>query len=156
MSTPSAPPEANCGSSITATCKGKTIPMTPTGWQQMVNEVVDALVFIIDILPDLMADQFTFNMFRATVAFQCAIKSGGVNFWYLIGALYHAAKQFGQEKQVVDLLDEYYPYVCTCLEDRDAIEKWLKESGASEAVKPKEKRIKACSDDVQQAKAASS
>lgn len=133
MTTPEFPTELNCGSAISTTCKGTTIQMTPEGWQQIVNELIGVVLFAIEILPDLMAEEFTFNMYRATVAFQCAIKAGGINVWYMIGALWHTAKQFGQEAEVKKLLDEYYPYVCTCLEDRDKMEKFFKESGAQAA-----------------------
>jgi hypothetical protein len=44
-------------------------------------------------------------------------------------ALYFAARQFGQQVQLSDQVDEYYPYLCTCKKDVEDLQKLMAVSG---------------------------
>ena len=68
----------------------------------------------------MSASSLTENMILGMNAIRCAILNGFINVWWFIGAAYYAARQFGQEAVIQDLLDEYYPTVCTCNEDAAA------------------------------------
>ena len=67
----------------------------------------------------------TTNQLMAMNAVRCAFVSGFYNSWYLIAAAYYAALQFGQQKQVTDLLDQGYPYICTCNQDVANLSKYF-------------------------------
>ena len=48
---------------------------------------------------------------------RCMFSSGFENAWYILGAAYYAAAQFGYQQQVSNFCNTYYPYVCTCTND---------------------------------------
>lgn len=54
------------------------------------------------------------NMIKGLNALRCVLASGFINAWYLIAAAYYAAKEFGQEAEIVNGLNTAYPYVCSC------------------------------------------
>ena len=111
--------EMKCGSSISDTCQGTTVPMTPAGFQLIVGEVVYAASILLSMASQMLGSELSLNQVKAINAARCAITNLGDNFWNWLAALYYAAKEFGQDQQIVDLVAEYYPHVCTCKEDAD-------------------------------------
>ena len=115
--------EMNCGSAISDKCKDVKIPMTEAGWIKMVGEAVGSITFLPTAAAQMGAESMSLNMMKAVNAGRCAIVNFGDNGWNVIACLWFLAKQFGQEGEIKTLLDEYYPYVCTCKEDADKIAK---------------------------------
>ena len=54
------------------------------------------------------------NVLAAINAGRCAIVNFGEGGWYFLGSAYHFLKYFQQEQQLVDILAEYQPIICTC------------------------------------------
>ena len=110
-----------CGSGISDTCKGATIPMNNAGWQQLTGEVVGAATFILKSfsLAAVSDPSVPKSQIKALNAARCAVTFLGDNAWNWLAALYYGMKTVGQEQEMVKLLDEYYPYVCTCNEEVD-------------------------------------
>ena len=88
--------------------------MTNAGFQLITTQAVDSLTMFIGIAQREMAAEMTFNQQRALNAAGCAVDNLGTNFWNFVAAVYYLFRQFGEEKQIEDKLNEYYPYVCTC------------------------------------------
>lgn len=110
-----------CGSSVATDCEGVTIEMTEEGWQLATNQLTDAAAFLITATAQAMAADMTFTMKRALNSLKCAVTGFGNNFWQLLAAVYYAALQFGYERQIVKYVAEYYPYVCTCQKETEAL-----------------------------------
>lgn len=68
-----------------------------------------------------MAADMSFTMQRGLNSLRCAVTGAGSNTWNLLGAVYYAALEFGYDKEVVKYVDEYYPYVCTCQKETEAL-----------------------------------
>lgn len=97
------------------------------------EEIVYAGTFILTQMMIRMADKMSENKQKGFNALQCAFKSGFINVYYLIEAAYYAARQFGQDTLLIELAEEYYPYLCTCIQDVDKIGEMLGSSAESQA-----------------------
>ena len=75
------------------------------------------LTSVQNIIIVTMSDSLTDNMKKGMNAIRCASISGLINVWTLLAAIYYVARQFGQEAEIQNLIDEYWPYVCTCQDD---------------------------------------
>ena len=51
----------NCGTAVSARCQGRTIPMTPAGFQLAVGELVAAATFILGAGSQMLGSDLTFN-----------------------------------------------------------------------------------------------
>ena len=121
--------EMNCGSAVAEECVGLTIPYTDAGFQKFVGDAVAAATGAINIGLSMMAEEMTENMVAGLNALRCAVVSGGYSVWYFFAAAWWALYAFEQQVLLEDLLDEYYPHVCTCKADVDGIAEMF---GASE------------------------
>ena len=83
----------------------------------MVSEIITVLTAVQNLAIVMAADSMTVNMKKGMNAFRCATISGLINIWMLLAAVYYAARQFGYEGEIQKLLDEFWPYMCTCKED---------------------------------------
>ena len=128
------PTDMQCGSTISEDCEGATIPMTEAGFQLLVSEAVSIASVLLNITIQSAGSSMSVNQLKALNAAGCAITNLGDNFWNWLAALYHAAKQFGKEQEVVDLLEEYYPYVCTCKNEVDTFSELLGGDATTAAV----------------------
>merc|ERR1719326_617371 len=98
-------------------------------FKTMASEVVSIGTFLITTTLATSSSSMSMNMVKGLNALRCAFSSGFINVWMLMGALYFAARQFGQEAQMTDKIDEYYPYLCTCKDDVQTIQEALAVSG---------------------------
>ena len=99
------------------TCVGKTIPYTDAGFQKFVNDAIDVATSAINIGFQMMGSSLTENMLKGLNAIRCAIVSGGNSIWYFIAAGWWTLRFVSQEQLLQDLLDQGYPYICTCKKD---------------------------------------
>ena len=51
----------NCGTAVSKNCTGKTIPMTPAGFQLAVGELVSAATFILGAGSQMLGSELSFN-----------------------------------------------------------------------------------------------
>ena len=117
----------NCGQSISTSCEGVTRTIDASGsstyaqinltWFSLVSEIITMATSLQNILIVIMSDSLTDNMKKGMNAIRCASISGLINIWMLLASMYYVARQFGQEAQIQTLLNEYWPYVCTCQQD---------------------------------------
>ena len=121
--------EMNCGSAIADECVDTYVPYTDAGFQKFVGDAVSAATGAINIGLSMMANEMSENMIKGLNAGRCAIVSGGYSFWYFLASAWWALYAFEMQFYLEDLLDEYYPHVCTCKADVDAFAEML---GASE------------------------
>ena len=121
--------DIKCGSEILEACEGATVPYTDSGFQLFVGEAVAAATGLINIGFQMLASELTENMIRGLNAIRCAITSGGYSVWYFVASAWWALYFFEQQALLENLLDEGYPYICTCLEDVNTIAGFL---GANE------------------------
>ena len=54
-------PFEKCGSSISTSCVGATVPMTIDGWQQAADEITNTTAFLIQGTVMAMGSEATFN-----------------------------------------------------------------------------------------------
>ena len=137
----------NCGSSISEGCAGATFDLSRidgTGelcsvayestetqnwcivgrWFDMFGEIKYVSQFMIVFILMYMTDGLSVNMKRGMNALRCMFSSSGDNFAYGAAALYFAARQFGQEGEIQTLVNDYWPYACTCIQDVDNMAEW--------------------------------
>ena len=62
----------------------------------------------------MMAGSLSANMVNGLNSLRCVLASGFINAWYLIASAYYAAKEFGMEADIVNGINQAYPYVCSC------------------------------------------
>lgn len=93
--------------------------------QQVVEEVIYIGTFFITQAMIRLSNNLSQNKQKGLNALKCAFQSGFINVYFLIEAAYYAARQFGQDQMLVDLANEYYPMLCTCVEDVDKIGEFL-------------------------------
>ena len=88
-----------CGSGISAACKGSTIPMNNAGWQQLTGEVVGAATFMLKSfsLAAVSDPNTPKSQVKALNAARCAVTFLGDNAWNWLAALYYGMKTVGQE-----------------------------------------------------------
>jgi hypothetical protein len=67
----------------------------------------------------LTPDMYYLN--KAANALKCAVTSGFVNMWYLLGAGYYALDFAGQGALMEDNINAYYPTLCSCLLEVDGL-----------------------------------
>lgn len=113
------PTDLQCGSAISTDCEGATIPMNEAGFQLLVSEAVSIISVMLTVAIQSAGSSMTENQLKAVNAAGCAVTNLGDNFWNWLAALYYAAKEFGKDAEIEALLEEYYPYVCTCKSEVD-------------------------------------
>merc|ERR1712071_740324 len=65
------------------------------------------------------------NQMRALNAIRCMLVSLGENTWNLVASMYFLLKYFEVQDKLKELLDESYPYICTCNEESNAFAAFL-------------------------------
>ena len=136
----------DCGSKIVDDCVGVTLLNSGQTWdnlndalieqkfKRLAGEVVTVGQFLITTFLSASSSSMSINMVKGLNALRCAFSSGFINVWMLFGSLYFAARQFKQQAQLTDKLDEYYPYVCTCKKDVTSLQKLMAVSGQASEV----------------------
>lgn len=81
--------------------------------------------FFIVIALAKLSGNFSDNMKKGMASLLCAFKSGFINFALLLDALYYTLRQFNFEHLLVDNINKYYPYLCTCQEDVAKLEQFF-------------------------------
>jgi hypothetical protein len=109
--------DIKCGSEIIDQCVGVTIPYTDAGFQLFVGEAISVFTGGLNIAFQMFSSSLSENMVKGLNAIRCAIVSGGNTVWYFIASAWWALYFVGQEALLEGLLDEGYPYICTCLND---------------------------------------
>ena len=56
-------------------------------------------------------------MVKGLNALRCAALNGGVNAYNLVAAAYFASRQFGYNTELQNKVNEYFPYLCTCMNE---------------------------------------
>jgi hypothetical protein len=136
----------DCGSKIVDDCVGVTLLNSGQTWdnlndalieqkfKRLAGEIVTVGQFLITTFLSASSSSMSINMVKGLNALRCAFSSGFINVWMLFGSLYFAARQFKQQEQLTDKLDEYYPYVCTCKKDVTSLQKLMAVSGQASEV----------------------
>ena len=90
----------NClgGPSDESKCKGQTLPLSESGIQAFVGQVISIATSFITIAAGYM--NLTDNYLLALNAGRCAIANGFYNVWYLLAAVMYMATQFNLQGQI--------------------------------------------------------
>ena len=107
----------NCGQRVIKQCKGKKVKMNDAGWQALFGEISSDAQFMIKFVVMTMGSSLTNLQVMGINSLRCMFSNGFESAWYLLGAIYFAAKQFSLDDDIRRLVNEYYPYVCTCTND---------------------------------------
>jgi hypothetical protein len=113
--------EIQCGSAIIEECQGVTVPYTDYGFQKFVLEANYVATGAISIGFQMFSSNLSENQMLALNAIRCAIVSGGDTVWFFIASGWWAFYFFGENGMIEDLLNQAYPYICTCKEDYKSI-----------------------------------
>lgn len=81
------------------------------------GELVTISQFMITSLLAASASSMSTNMNKGINSLRCASVAIFMNAWMPLGSFYFALRQFGLSAFMTDLLDEYYPYLCSCQRD---------------------------------------
>mgnify|MGYP006936519573 CR=1 FL=1 len=98
--------------------------MNVEGFQLLTAEVVGIANFALQAAAQGIAGEMTILQVRAINSARCAVLNLGDNAWTWLAGTYYLAKQFATPAQMQEIkgyLDEYYPWVCTCKVESDAI-----------------------------------
>jgi hypothetical protein len=101
---------------------------------------INMALFLLDYGFETVATGLNKNQILGVNAVRCAASSGLINGADLLAALFIAAKQFGMENLPQQyIIDELYPYYCTCQQDVRSIKNIMKLAASFGAeVKPME------------------
>jgi hypothetical protein len=105
--------------------------MTVLGWNAFVSEIVTTGLSLIKIGLTFAAQDLSDDMIKGINALRCVFTSGFEDTWLLLASLYYAALQFNQESQIADLINQAYPYVCSCKYETNEWNNWIQSSGGS-------------------------
>merc|ERR1711907_314203 len=64
---------------------------------------------------------------------RCAFLNGFESVFLLLAAAFYAAKQFGLDGELQTVVNEAYPYICTCQEDVKSLEQYFPGDGDTSA-----------------------
>ena len=106
--------------------------MTDAGWQALFGEISSDAQFMIKFVVMTMGSSFTTLQVMGINSLRCMFTSGFENAWYILGALYYAAAQFGYQGTVQSYVNQYYPYVCTCTQDANNLSQLFGNNNASQ------------------------
>ena len=116
----------NCGNIIDS-CNGATYTLDSTGSDSysVINtnflDLVGEAIFIATSLQNIVlitaSESLSTNMQKGLNGIRCASSNGLIDLWMLLASVYYAARQFGVEGEIQTLVNEAYPYLCTCKED---------------------------------------
>lgn len=106
-------------------------------------EVVDTMSFLLTAAVQAGAGELTLNMMKAVNSMRCVVTSGGNNFYNILAAVYYFAVEFEFEQEIVKLIDEYYPMVCTCKVETELLASVMEATAESMLV------MGSCSEEVQ-------
>jgi hypothetical protein len=109
---------------------GKTVAMNPVGWRTIVSEVETLITSGYKVAKEMVLTDDMVYLSKAANALKCAVTSGFINTWYLIGAAYNTLSFVGQESLVTENVDAYYPTLCACLIEVDTMIRNLEEYGS--------------------------
>ena len=74
---------------------------------------------IINVYLQFQSKQLTETQLKGVNALRCGFLNGFENNWHFIASTWWFLQFFGLEFLINDLLDYYYPYLCTCMVDID-------------------------------------
>jgi len=83
----------------------------------LVNSMVDSATFLATIAVAKFSNKMSTNLQKALNALLCALKSGFINFYYLLEAVYYMAKFLQMTDLFIQGIELGYQYICTCQED---------------------------------------
>ncbi len=96
-------------------CMGATVPMDADGWQMLMSDLENLITsgYTVATSMFLQCDMFYLN--KAANSAKCAVLSGFINCWYLLGSAYYFLDFIGKGALMEDNINLYYPTVCSCL-----------------------------------------
>jgi len=100
------------GPSNETKCAGQTLPLTDSGVQAFVGQIISIATSFITVAAGYL--NLTDNYLLALNSGRCAIANGFYNVWYLLAAVMYVANQFGFAGQIQMYFNIAYPYVCGC------------------------------------------
>merc|ERR1712167_328243 len=108
-----------CMSSVRAECAGLTIPETADGLKDYVEEIVATGTFLLKMALVTSAQSMSKNMKRGMNALRCAFSSGFINVYLLVISGWYACAEFGCQADLIKMIQESVPYMCTCTRDAE-------------------------------------
>ena len=100
------------GPSNESKCAGQTLPLSDSGVQAFVGQIISIATSFITIAAGYLG--LGYNYLLALNAGRCAIANGFYNVWYLMAAVMYLANQFNLGGQIQMYFNMAYPYVCGC------------------------------------------
>ena len=86
------------GPSDESGCKGQTLPLSDSGIQAFVGQIISIATSFITVAAGYL--NLTDNYLLALNASRCAIANGFYNVWYLMAAVMYLANQFNLAGQI--------------------------------------------------------
>ena len=108
-----------CMSETNAVCEGQTVSMDAEGWQMLISDIENLITSGYTLAKEMFLTPDMYYLNKAANALKCAVTSGFVNMWYLLGAGYYALDFVGQGSLMEDNINAYYPMLCSCLLEVD-------------------------------------
>ena len=106
-------------SEVDAVCDGMTVSMDAEGWQMLISDIENLITSGYTLAKEMFLTPDMYYLNKAANALKCAVTSGFVNMWYLLGAGYYALDFVGQGALMEDNINAYYPTLCSCLLEVD-------------------------------------
>ena len=118
--------ELQCGTGASDICMlAENAPVyNVAGFQRMNNDLVQVMNLALEAGSYYMAmeNAMTLNQLKAWNAFRCSFVVGGENFWYSLASVYYMGVEWGFAEDITSLVDEYYPWLCTCVGELALVE----------------------------------
>merc|ERR1711981_1422224 len=108
-----------CLSENDSTCDGVTVSMDAEGWQMLISDIENLITSGYTLAKEMFLTDEMYYLNKAANALKCAVTSGFVNMWYLIGSVYYTLNFIGQDALLSGNIWAYYPTICSCLIEVD-------------------------------------
>ena len=109
------------------------------------DEFVEAATFLLTIFAKTVAANMTVNSAKGLNAFRCALNSMFTNVSNLALGIYYVTLEYGYDYLIKDeVIDRFYPNVCTCTQEIEAFGDWI--MGSEEGKDTNAKYIGVCSE----------
>ena len=107
-----------CGPSVLGTLylvnETMPIPEIALAAKNLVQRVVNLVLFFIPLALDCAAQDMTNNQLQGILALECALTSGFAGSWRLLASATLVARFLGMQDDIQQYANEFNPHLCQC------------------------------------------
>lgn len=83
----------------------------------LISEIVAIATFFVTLLAATVTKTASVNLQKSVNSLRCALVNGFTSVYMLVAAFYYVAIYFKFNAEIDKLVNQLYPYICTCTND---------------------------------------